>query len=63
MGGGADFDGKNGQSATSVLGLEYRIMPNKLGIFADGRWNYYGDRFGHDVQNNFMIRAGVRFVF
>jgi len=45
------------------VGAEYRIVPNKLGIFADGRWNYYGDNYGHDVQNNFLFRAGVRVVF
>jgi len=44
-------------------GLEYRIVPNKFGIFADARWNYYGDRYGHEVQNNFLFRAGVRLIF
>ena len=62
-GGGATIDG----GATAVyhigVGLEYRIVPNKIGIFADGRWNYYGDKDGHDVQNNFLFRAGARLVF
>ncbi|HEX4085943.1 MAG TPA: hypothetical protein VHY22_13600 [Chthoniobacteraceae bacterium] len=62
-GGGATMDG----SALAVydvgVGLEYRIVPNKVGIFADGRWNYYGDRYSHDTQNNFMFRTGARWVF
>lgn len=62
-GGGATLDGKNWAVADVGVGLEYRLIPNKLGIFADERWNYYGDRFSHDTQNNFMTRAGVRWVF
>ena len=62
-GGGATMDGSAWAVYHIGVGLEYRILPNKLGIFADGRWNYYGDRYGHDVQNNFLFRAGARLVF
>jgi hypothetical protein len=62
-GGGATMDGSAWAVYHIGAGLEYRVIPNKLGIFADGRWNYYGDRWGHDVQNNFLIRAGARMIF
>jgi len=62
-GGGATMDGSAWAVYHIGIGLEYRIVPNKIGIFADGRWNYYGDRYGHDVQNNFLFRSGVRLVF
>jgi hypothetical protein len=63
VGGGATMDGSAWAVGHVGVGLEYRIVPNKIGIFADGRWNYYGDRYGHDVQNNFLFRAGARLVF
>jgi hypothetical protein len=63
IGGGATMDGSAWAVGDVGVGLEYRLIPNKLGIFTDGRWNYYGDRDGHDTQNNFMIRAGARVVF
>ncbi len=63
VGGGASMDGENWALAHVGAGLEYRIIPNKLGIFADERWNYFGDRHDHDTQNNFMTRAGIRWVF
>ena len=62
-GGGATMDGSSWAVYDIGAGLEYRILPNKLGIFADGRWNYLGDRGHHDVQNNFLIRTGARLVF
>jgi hypothetical protein len=62
-GGGATMDGSAWAVYHIGVGLEYRVIPNKLGIFADGRWNYYGDRYEHDVQNNFLFRAGARLVF
>jgi hypothetical protein len=62
-GGGATMDGSAWAVYHIGVGLEYRVVPNKVGIFADGRWNYYGDRYGHDVQNNFLFRAGARLVF
>jgi hypothetical protein len=62
-GGGATMDGSAWAVYHIGVGLEYRLLPNKLGIFADGRWNYYGDRDDHNTQNNFLFRAGARLVF
>jgi hypothetical protein len=62
-GGGATFDGSDFAVYHIGAGLEYRVVPNKFGVFADGRWNYYGDRGTHDVQNNFLVRVGTRLVF
>ena len=63
VGGGGTWDGAGLGLGHVGVGLEYRIVPNKVGLFADARWNYYGDRDHHDVQNNFLVRAGVRWVF
>jgi hypothetical protein len=62
-GGGVTFAETNWAVYDIGTGLEYRVVPNKLGIFADGRWNYYGDRYQHDLQNNFLFRLGTRLVF
>jgi hypothetical protein len=63
LGGGAVMDGDKWAVGFAGVGLEYRVIPNKLGLFVDARWNYYGDRYGADDQNNFTSRAGVRWVF
>jgi hypothetical protein len=63
LGGGVAGDGENWAFGHVGLGAEYRITPQKLGIFADARWNYYGDRFGHGDQNNVAARVGLRIVF
>lgn len=63
VGGGAVMDGDKWAVAFGGAGVEYRVIPNKLGLFVDERWNYYGDRFGRDEQNNFTSRAGVRWIF
>jgi hypothetical protein len=63
IGGGAVLDGDQWAVGFAGVGVEYRVIPNKLGLFIDARWNYYGDRYGHDDQNNFTSRAGVRWVF
>lgn len=63
VGGGFHVDGDQWASAHGGLGIEYRIVPNKVGLFADGRWTYFGDRYGHDDLNHFSTRLGVRFVF
>jgi hypothetical protein len=63
LGGGAVLDSEDWAVGFFGVGLEYRVVPNKVGLFIDGRWNYYGDRNGHDDQNNFTARAGVRWVF
>lgn len=63
VGGGAVMDGDQWAVAFGGVGLEYRVIPNKLGLFIDARWNYYGDRYDAGDQNNFTSRAGVRWVF
>lgn len=63
VGGGFHVDGEQWASAHAGLGLEYRIVPNKVGIFTDARYTYFGDRYGNGDQGNVMVKAGVRFVF
>ena len=63
VGGGFHVDGEQWASAHAGVGIEYRIVPQKVGLFADGRWTYLGDRFGNDDLNFFSTRLGVRFVF
>ena len=63
VGGGCHVDGDQWASAHACVGLEYRIVPNKVGLFDDGRWTYLGDRFGSDDLNFFQTRLGVRLVF
>jgi len=63
LGGGFHVDGDQWASAHGGIGVEYRIVPNKVGLFADARWTYLGDRNGHDDLNFFSTRLGVRFVF
>ena len=63
VGGGFHVDGDQWASAHAGVGLEYRVVPNKVGLFIDARWTYFGDRYGEGDQNNFLGKAGVRFVF
>jgi len=63
VGGGFHVDGAQWASAHAGVGLEYRIVPERIGIFTDARFTYFGDRYGNGEQNNIMARAGVRFVF
>lgn len=63
VGGGAALDGAQWASAHAGVGVEWRVQPQKLGLFADVRWTYYGDRFDNGDQNNFSGRLGVRIVF
>lgn len=63
VGGGAAVDGEQWASAHAGAGIEFRLQPQKFGVFIDGRWTYYGDRFGNGDLNNFNARAGVRWVF
>ena len=63
VGGGAALDGEQWASAHAGAGVEWRVEPQKFGVFIDGRWTYYGDRFGHGDLNNFSGRVGVRWVF
>ncbi len=63
VGGGFHVDGDQWASVHGGAGIEYRVVPNRVGLFTDARWTYFGDRYGQGDQNNFMGRAGVRFVF
>ena len=63
VGGGCSVDGHQWASAHAGAGVEYRIVPQKVGVFLDGRWTYLGDRFGHGDLNYFSTRLGMRFVF
>lgn len=63
VGGGYTVDGNGWATAHAGVGLEYRCVPNKLGLFIDGRWTYLGDRYGKSDLNFWGARAGVRIVF
>ena len=63
VGGGFHVDGEQWASAHAGGGIEYRIVPQRIGLFTDARWTFFGDRFGAGDQNNITARAGVRFVF
>ena len=63
LGGGFHVDGEQWASAHAGAGIEYRVVPHRIGLFTDARFTYFGDRFGYGDQNNIMARAGVRFVF
>lgn len=62
-GGGVAVDGDQWAVGHVGVGIEHRIVPNKVALFSDVRWNYYGERFGRGDLNNFGVRAGVRLVF
>jgi hypothetical protein len=63
VGGGYAVDGEDWATAHAGVGVEYRITPQKFGVFLDGRWTYYGDRFQRGDLNNFSTRLGFRFIF
>ena len=63
LGGGVTTDVGTLASAHAGIGVEYRLVPNQIGLFTDTRWTYYGDRNSRGDQNNFQIRTGVRFLF
>ena len=63
VGGGYAVDGVDWATAHTGVGVEYRITPQKFGVFLDGRWTYYGDRFGRGDLNNFSTRLGFRVIF
>ncbi len=63
LGGGAVMDGNDWAVGFVGVGVEYRIIPAKVGLFTDARWNYFGDRYDRGDQNNFTIRAGLRLIF
>ncbi len=63
IGGGVTTGAGDWASAHAGLGIEYRLIPNTVGIFTDARWTYYGDAHQNGDLNNFQARAGVRFAF
>ncbi len=63
LGGGVSLDGDEWATGFAGIGVEYRIVPQKVGLFVDGRWTYYGDRYGNGDQNNFLAKVGVRLIF
>ena len=65
VGGGAQWSCGVYGSAHAGAGLEYRIIPQKLGIFVDGRCTVLADKSSVPISNPHftLIRAGVRFVF
>lgn len=63
VGGGTHIDGEQWASAHAGAGIEFRIQPQKFGIFLDGRWTYLGDRFGRGDINFSSARVGLRFIF
>lgn len=58
-GGGYQVDGSGDGTWHAGGGLEWRAVPQKLGIFAEGRYTWAGD----DDNNSAQARLGVRFVF
>ena len=62
LGGGASIDGDQWGSGHAGLGWEYRPK-DKLGIFTDVRYTYFGDRFGRGDHGNASARVGLRIVF
>lgn len=63
LGGGAHFDGDKWASAHGGLGLEYRMLPNRFGVFGEVRWTYLGDRYSRDDLNFALAKLGFRFIF
>jgi hypothetical protein len=63
FGGGVTAGDGSWGSAHWGLGIEYRVVPDHVGLFGDGRWNFYGSRFAQGDQNNFQFRAGIRLIF
>jgi hypothetical protein len=62
-GGGVTTGASTMGSVHFGAGLEYRIVPNQIGLFGDTRWTFYGDHYSHSDLNNFQFRAGLKFVF
>jgi hypothetical protein len=58
VGGGVGFDGITEAIINGGIGLEYRVVPNRFGVFAEGRYSW-GDESGSTAQ----ARLGVRLAF
>jgi len=57
-GGGVQTDGKTVGTWHAGGGLEYRVVPHKIGLFAEGRYIW-----GADDDESAQARLGVRVVF
>lgn len=57
-GGGVQADGTTSGTIHAGGGLEFRIVPQRLGIFTEGRYTWAGG-----TDDSAQVRAGVRFVF
>lgn len=56
--GGVQTNGSTVGTVGAGAGLEYRVIPNKLGIFTEGRYTW-----GAQTNENVQARLGVRVVF
>jgi hypothetical protein len=63
LGGGISVDGDKWAAGFGGVGVEYRVVPERVSLFMDGRCTYYGDRYDHGDQNNYTGKAGIRFIF
>ncbi len=57
-GGGVQTDGTTGGTAHAGGGLEYRVVPHKIGIYAEGRYTW-----AENSNDSAQARIGVRVVF
>jgi hypothetical protein len=57
-GGGYTVDGTSGGTFHAGGGVEYRVVPNKVGIYGEGRYTW-----GVNTNDSAQARLGVRFVF
>lgn len=62
-GGGVAVNGHQWATVHGGAGVEWRVKPQKLGVFTDARWTYMGERFNRGDINNISARVGVRIVF
>jgi hypothetical protein len=58
VGGGYGADGINEAIINAGGGLEYRFIPNRMGVFAEGRYTWAADTNGTG-----QARVGLKFVF
>lgn len=58
VGGGVQTNGDTIGIGTAGAGVEYRVVPNKFGIFTEGRYT-----LGADNNDAAQARFGFRFVF
>ncbi len=65
VGGGAQWGAGCFGTAHWGGGVEYRIVPQKVGLFVDGRFTVLNDRSETRIHNPHfaLVRAGLRFVF